>query len=35
MLENDVATLLSACTDATRELQIEVKEQSIGTYLCS
>lgn len=25
MLENDVATLLSACTDATRELQIEVK----------
>ncbi|KAL0004423.1 hypothetical protein SO802_011984 [Lithocarpus litseifolius] len=25
MLENDVVTLLSACTDATRELQIEVK----------
>ncbi|XP_050276389.1 trans-Golgi network-localized SYP41-interacting protein 1 [Quercus robur] len=25
MLENDVATLLSACADATRELQIEVK----------
>ena len=25
MLENDVTTLLSACTDATRELQFEVK----------